>query len=37
MDMYYEEYIDYINDLFLQRMGDNDYIAFILQSSLGEM
>lgn len=37
MDMSLEEYIDYLNSLFLQRMDDSNYLAFMLQSNLGEM
>ena len=33
----YEEYLDYLNHLFLSRMDDVDYISFMLQSNLGEM
>lgn len=37
MDMTYDEYIEYLNHLFIQRMDDSDYIAFMLHSNLGEM
>jgi hypothetical protein len=37
MDMTYEEYIDYINSLFIQRMCDAEYLEFILHSNLGEV
>ena len=37
MDLTLEEYIDYLNSLFLQRMDDGNYLAFMLQSNLGEM
>lgn len=37
MDLTLEEYIDYLNHLFLQRMDDSNYLAFMLQSNLGEM
>jgi hypothetical protein len=37
MDMTLDEYIDYLNHLFMQRMDDGDYLAFMLQSTLGEM
>ena len=37
MDMTLEEYLSFINSLFLQRMDDSDYLAFMLQSNLGEM
>jgi hypothetical protein len=37
MDMSLEEYIDYLNHLFILRMDDSNYLAFMLQSNLGEM
>lgn len=37
MDLTIEEYLDYLNSLFLQRMDDSNYLAFMLQSNLGEM
>jgi hypothetical protein len=37
MDMTLDEYIDYLNHLFMQRMDDGYYLAFMLQSTLGEM
>ena len=37
MDMTIEEYINYINHLFMQRMDDSNYIAAMLQSNLGEL
>ena len=37
MDMTLEEYTNYLNHLFIQRMDDSDYLAFMLQSNLGEM
>ena len=37
MDMTIEEYYNYLNQLFIQRMDDGDYLAFMLQSNLGEM
>jgi hypothetical protein len=37
MDMTIEEYLDYLNQLFMQRMDDGPYIAYMLQSTLGEM
>jgi hypothetical protein len=37
MDMTYEEYVHFINSLFMQRMDDADYLAFMLQSNLVEM
>jgi hypothetical protein len=36
MDMTYEEYLEYLNSLFLQRMMDDVYLSFILNSNLGE-
>ena len=33
----YEEYLDYLNHLFLSRMDDAEYLSFMLQSNLGEM
>jgi hypothetical protein len=33
----YEEYLEYLNHLFLSRMDDVDYLSFMLQSNLGEM
>lgn len=35
--MTYEEYINFLNHLFLQRMDDVEYLAFMLNSNLGEM
>lgn len=32
-----EEYTDFLNHIFLQRMDDSEYLAFMLQSNLGEM
>jgi hypothetical protein len=37
MDMTIEEYINYLNHLFMQRMDDVDYLSFMLQSTLGEL
>jgi|688.fasta_scaffold92375_2 hypothetical protein len=37
MDMTLEEYTSYLNHLFIQRMDDSNYLAFMLQSNLGEM
>ena len=37
MDMTLEEYYNYLNHLFIQRMDDGNYLAFMLQSNLGEM
>ena len=37
MDMTIEEYINYLNHLFMQRMDYGPYIAYMLQSTLGEM
>jgi hypothetical protein len=37
MDMTIEEYINYLNHLFMQRMDDVDYLSFMLQSNLGEL
>jgi hypothetical protein len=33
----FDMYINYLNDMFLQRMEDSEYLAFMLQSNLGEM
>jgi hypothetical protein len=33
----YDDYLAYINYLFLSRMDDVDYLSFMLQSNLGEM
>lgn len=37
MDLTIEEYIEYLNHLFMQRMDDSNYIAYRLQSNLGEL
>jgi hypothetical protein len=37
MDMTYEEYVDFINHLFLERLADDDYFAFILEASLEDV
>jgi hypothetical protein len=37
MDMTIEEYINYVNHLFVQRMDDANYLAAMLQSTLGEL
>jgi len=37
MDMTIEEYINYLNHLFMQRMDDGPYIAYMLQSTLEMM
>ena len=37
MDMTLDEYYDFLNHLFLLRMDDGDYLAYRLNSNLGEM
>jgi hypothetical protein len=37
MDMSLEEYIEYLNHLFMQRMDDSSYLAFMLNSNLETM
>ena len=37
MDLAIEEYLEYLNYMFMQRMEDSNYLAFMLQSNLGEM
>ena len=33
----YDDYLAYINHLFLARIDDMGYLSFMLQSNLGEM
>lgn len=33
----YEEYIDFLNHLFLQELCDMEYLSFTLNANLGEL
>lgn len=35
--MTYEEYVEFLNHLFIQRMDDAEYLAFMLNSNLGDV